>query len=121
METLGAVGIIVGIIVGLGTIIWAVAVAVRWILAHTYIERDELARLKTIEKKYETCKSNYDSLLETCAPYLEQGRKELVSAFINKPSQTKFEIGLDRSKRLSEVLPKGEFLSDYDPFDPKRR
>jgi hypothetical protein len=54
----------------------------RWIRSRTFIECDELDRLRKIDAKYSKCEAELKSLYETCAPILEQKRAELVRGVI---------------------------------------
>jgi hypothetical protein len=91
-----------------------------WFRSRTFIKREEYTHLKAIEAnhkkcavKYDALKTSYDGLSETCAPYLEQKRRELISRQIPEFSlPTKEDI---RQRGLDEALRPLETRTYFDP------
>lgn len=94
---------------------------------------DEYRRLIVIEAEHQKCepryikvKSELDRLRETCAPYLEQQRRELLDAATGLKPLLRLEelqeIENPRSgkKRLSEALGPLKTNLDFDPRFPKK-
>ena len=89
-----------------------------WFRSRTFIKNDEYNRLKGLDAEYLKCeaknvklKSELDGLRETCAPYLEQKRRELL------PLQRLEESEKPRleERRLSEALRPIETNTYFDP------
>jgi hypothetical protein len=95
-----------------------------WLRSWKILKREDFNRLKASEAEHQNCearyrklKASYDSLQETCAPYLEQGRKELVSAFV-KRRQVKVDGEINHFN--PEPIQTFEIESEPDPRVPFR-
>jgi hypothetical protein len=82
IDSLDAVGKIAGALLSIGGFtVWAFKYLPnwsRWIMSLKIVKRDELNRLREMEPKYQQCEAELKGLRETCAPYLEQLRRDLV-------------------------------------------
>ncbi len=74
----------------------------RWLMSWTLIKRDELNRLKKIDAKYPKVEADLKRLEETCAPYLEQKRAELVKSVL--PTELEVDTDFDPRAPTSKYL-----------------
>jgi hypothetical protein len=116
LKTLGEPATYIIAIVGVIALAWTgityIPKGSRWLCSWTFVKREELDRLKKIAAKYPTTEAELKRLYETCAPYLEQKRVELVEGFFKGERPQKIEKPRSGETRLSEALA---------PFDPRFR
>ena len=91
-----------------------------WFRSRKIIKSHEYVVLKKIEiehqkcqAKYDRLKIDYDSLSETCAPYLAQKRKELASRGLTELTSTSEED--IKQRRLNEALAPLDTNPYFDP------
>lgn len=90
MEALQIVATVVGIIVGLGTILTGIAIAYRWVRKWTFISHEELNRLKGVEAEHQKCEAEKERLRKLDNPMAREIQAQLDRAY--KPPEVEAEF-----------------------------